>query len=236
MVRRQANNKGRLSLPIVFSVMIHFAVVSAFAFESMWDKGSKQNVEDSIIMVSVVSSAAPSIPASPVIKEVKEEMVEESKGATEPESRKEEIKKLAKDNLPPVEKKIVQERKATELANNDDIKKKIERKNSLQSGSGFAASNAYSVINNPKLKSQTPPSYPRRAIQRGWQGVVIVEAVVDKTGQPKEARVYKSSGFQLLDKAAIKAVKKWEFDIANAVNLNRYALVRVPVNFVINQS
>ncbi len=86
------------------------------------------------------------------------------------------------------------------------------------------------VIENPRLRNRVEPSYPKNAVERGQQGVVIVEAVVNSGGFPMNTKVYKSSGHRLLDLAAMNAVEKWEFDIHS----QRDSVVRVPVEFYLN--
>ena len=49
------------------------------------------------------------------------------------------------------------------------------------------------------------PVYPPQAIQNGWTGVVWVQALVDKHGVIRDARVGKTSGIQCLDEAAVTA-------------------------------
>ncbi len=49
------------------------------------------------------------------------------------------------------------------------------------------------------------PDYPRLAYQAGIEGVVWVQALVDKHGVVREAQVGKSSGTVALDEAAVRA-------------------------------
>ncbi len=56
------------------------------------------------------------------------------------------------------------------------------------------------------------PSYPSLAQRNGYQGTVIIEIMVDETGAITSAKVYKSSGFSMLDEAALQVVqKRWRF-------------------------
>jgi protein TonB len=50
------------------------------------------------------------------------------------------------------------------------------------------------------------PSYPRQALRQRIEGVVLVQLVIDDKGRVETTRVLKSSGSDLLDKAALKAV------------------------------
>src|SRR6266404_9237482 len=56
------------------------------------------------------------------------------------------------------------------------------------------------------------PPYPGIAIRNNYQGTVTVELAVDASGTVVSAKVTKSSGFPVLDEAAIKTVKElWHF-------------------------
>lgn len=49
--------------------------------------------------------------------------------------------------------------------------------------------------------------YPREAVQRGLQGEVLLEIVIEKDGKVSHMRVVNSSGFQLLDDNMVKTIK-----------------------------
>lgn len=49
--------------------------------------------------------------------------------------------------------------------------------------------------------------YPREAIARGWQGEVLILLVLDADGSVAAARVEDSSGYPVLDQAALRAVR-----------------------------
>lgn len=50
-------------------------------------------------------------------------------------------------------------------------------------------------------------SYPIVAIQRQYQGTSYIKFVVNWDGQVKDISVYKSSGYKMLDKEAMRVVK-----------------------------
>jgi len=67
---------------------------------------------------------------------------------------------------------------------------------------------------NPDASAGTfpKPEYPGYAIRNRYQGTVEIEIKVDGAGAVVDAKVVKTSGYTLLDEAAIKAVKeKWKF-------------------------
>jgi len=80
----------------------------------------------------------------------------------------------------------------------------------------------------------TAPAYPRPAIQRNMQGTVMLRVHVDASGKPIEVSIEQSSGFRLLDEAALKHVKaRWKFVPAQANGQAVEAWGLVPVEFVL---
>jgi len=83
----------------------------------------------------------------------------------------------------------------------------------------------------PAYKVNPPPPYPKRARRRGYEGTVILEALVDGSGRVKELRVLTSSGHRVLDKAALKSVNGWLFEPGMVGDEKVDMWVRVPVRF-----
>lgn len=81
------------------------------------------------------------------------------------------------------------------------------------------------------LSPPRPPAYPRRARQRGYEGTVVVHALVTMPGPPHTAKVVQSSGYPSLDDAALDAVRTWSFRPALRNGQAVAAWVQVPVNF-----
>lgn len=87
------------------------------------------------------------------------------------------------------------------------------------------------VVTNPGYLHRTPPAYPRRALALGQQGMVTVRALIDVAGRPREIRIWQSSGFPLLDRAAAEAVADWIFETKRIDGRAMEAWVEVPVRF-----
>jgi protein TonB len=88
----------------------------------------------------------------------------------------------------------------------------------------------------PLYRHNPPPRYPRLARKRKYQGVVILEVFVNRDGSVGDAKVIKSSGYAILDKTAMKSVKKksvkkWEFEPGRRGDDKMEMWVRVPVRF-----
>ncbi len=87
-----------------------------------------------------------------------------------------------------------------------------------------------SYLSNPK------PFYPRVARRRGMQGMVVLEVEVSIEGLPKKVEIEVSSGFKLLDIAAVETVRGWRFVPAQRNGVAVVASVDVPVRFVLNEA
>jgi protein TonB len=65
-------------------------------------------------------------------------------------------------------------------------------------------------IEQPKLIKRVEPLYPPLAVSAHIEGIVILEAIVDRDGFVEQVKVLRSAN-SLLDKAAIDALKQWQY-------------------------
>ncbi len=75
------------------------------------------------------------------------------------------------------------------------------------------------------------PDYPNLARRRGEQGRVILKVLVNSDGLPERIQLDQSSGYELLDKSALQAVKSWKFIPATSNNRPVSGSVLVPIRF-----
>lgn len=80
-------------------------------------------------------------------------------------------------------------------------------------------------LNNP------PPSYPLMAKRRGEQGRVVLRVHVSAEGHAMHVHVHTTSGHELLDNAALEAVRRWRFVPAKQGDATVAAWVLVPMVF-----
>jgi len=80
-------------------------------------------------------------------------------------------------------------------------------------------------LNNP------PPAYPLAARRRGIEGRVLVRAEVQADGSCSRVELKAGSGSDLLDQAALEAVRKWRFVPARKGSQVLVAWVEVPISF-----
>ena len=76
-----------------------------------------------------------------------------------------------------------------------------------------------------------PPTYPKRAAARGWEGLVIIEVEISATGAVKGARITTSSGHDILDTAALKAIFAWVFTPAHRGKITEAATQVIRIRF-----
>jgi TonB family protein len=83
----------------------------------------------------------------------------------------------------------------------------------------------------PVYRSNPPPEYPAVARRRGYEGTAVVEVLVSKEGRVQDFRLFRSSGYAVLDRAATAAIKHWLFESARAGDEKIEMWVKVPVRF-----
>ena len=83
-------------------------------------------------------------------------------------------------------------------------------------------------------KSNPKPAYPRIAKSRGWQGRVLLRVQVTAAGRSASVQVQQSSGHEILDEAAVEAVKNWTFIPAKRGTTPVASSVTVPIQFKLN--
>ncbi len=83
----------------------------------------------------------------------------------------------------------------------------------------------------PLYKSNPPPRYPAAARRRGQQGTVVLSVYVDVYGRVANLWLFESSGYRVLDIAALQAVRGWIFEPGRQGGTKVAMWVNVPVRF-----
>jgi protein TonB len=89
-------------------------------------------------------------------------------------------------------------------------------------------------IATPLFKLNTPPKYPRKARRMGCEGIVILKVLVGENGRVSNFEIFQSSGYPILDKAAVSAVKMWLFEPGTKNGKKIKIWVKVPIRFKLN--
>lgn len=193
-------------------------------------------------MQNSVQKATPVVEPKSVVQETKiKKLVKQNKPRT---VQKKQVKKVAK----PVQKKPIKQpekkitKKVEKVEKIQPVKEIAKVKNEAppvpESKPEVKAQAAAGVNNSPKLVTQptfatrpSPVKYPRLAKRRGLEGQVMVEVWIDPKGKQVKQTLVQSSGAQVLDKAAIEAIKRWHFT-SHIVDGQAIAhRVQIPVRF-----
>lgn len=83
-------------------------------------------------------------------------------------------------------------------------------------------------LNNPK------PPYPATSKRLGEEGKVMIRVLISADGQPSQAQIQKSSGFERLDQAALETVLRWRFVPGKRGGVPEAMWFNVPINFVLD--
>lgn len=94
-----------------------------------------------------------------------------------------------------------------------------------------SAPEAGSVRSKVRSGNNPRPDYPRAAREAGWQGTVVLQVLVLPDGTAGNVTLDKTSGYSILDEAALNAVKDWRFIPAMDGNFPVKSMVRMPVRF-----
>ncbi|MGI1669625.1 MAG: energy transducer TonB [Neptuniibacter sp.] len=92
------------------------------------------------------------------------------------------------------------------------------------------------LVTSPKYKAKpVAPKYPRKALRKRQEGTAWIRILVSADGVNTEIVLHKSSGFESLDEAALKAVRLWHFEPSLVNGLRFSSWVEVPVIFTIRK-
>jgi protein TonB len=100
----------------------------------------------------------------------------------------------------------------------------LGRGDALGAGSGGA-------LSAPGYRVNPKPQYPPLARERGNEGTVVLRVRVLPDGTAGEVTVTRSSGHEILDAAALRAVKAWLFAPATRNGIPVPAWIAVPIRF-----
>lgn len=86
-------------------------------------------------------------------------------------------------------------------------------------------------VSVPLYDINPSPDYPSVAIRRRYEGTVMLNVLVDKTGRAAEVKVDRSSGYAVLDRNAKAVVSRWRFKPARKGTQTIEMWVQVPVRY-----
>ena len=235
----------RFGISFMAAVAVHLAVFVAiinFSFNS--EPPQLMMPAPQVIKATLVMASKPAVQARPVQDEVPLKKAKPVPFLKQKLRQKPVIKKPAMVNpkaepklapiplpAPQLEVEPFQAAEETQQAR-DAVDVLVEQaqlhKASIDKASYVPASSNVAYFHNPT------PRYPSAAKRRGMQGLVELRVTVNSHGQPVSVEVNQSSGFQLLDREAIKAIRQWRFQPAQRAGIAVAGEVLVPVHYLLN--
>ena len=89
-------------------------------------------------------------------------------------------------------------------------------------------------ITDPEFKSNPLPKYPEKARKRGYEGLVELKVLISIDGQISQIKIHKSAGYAILDRQAMRTVKKWKFIPRKNNGQATETWVMIPIRFKLN--
>lgn len=235
-----------LRLPVAASLALHVSVAAILL--SWWQSGGSNAPQGELdgLSLTFIELAAPAparaIPAMPPAAaapqhEILPAPVEEAVTLPEPVATQPEPK-------PEPQHRIAEARQAvnrTEAASQTASLAQPDPRNGEGEGAAFGmtqspgATDDEIIITEPRYRaSPRPPVYPRRARDLGQEGTAMIRVKLDLAGNPAEVSLLESSGYALLDHAAIRAARGWQFEPERRGGRPVAAFVHIPVRFALN--
>ena len=231
-------DRMRRTLLLLCSIALHAGIVMAWPSEPQKPHTVTMGALSAPVNLSFISAAKPEPeppPPEPKVvpkpKVVKPEIQQKPKiveKASVKVAKKVEIKPIVKPKpkpLPEPKPKVIETK----------VKPRPPQVQAVASAVVKAKSQGLSeipVVTNPSFRRPPKPAdYPRQAQRRNQEGTVLVEALVDEKGDVISIKIVKSSGYQLLDRSATKAVRSWAFQPRMVGRLATKSKVQVPVLF-----
>lgn len=206
----------------------------------------------SSVSLNLVSAPKP-IQAEPTPQEVVEEKQPEPQKKPQPKPEPKPVKKTVEKPIvkkeaikkKPVEKKpkpVKKPQTSKPVAKKDpQPKEKVEKKvakepvpqqKATPTEQSKGATSQPVMIDQPAFVSQpVQPRYPRSARKRGIEGVALYEVWLDENGNQVKQVLIESSGAEMLDVSALRAIKQWQFSPHISGGQKVAHRVQIPVRF-----
>ncbi len=218
--------QNTLTIAVWASVLIHTAGFLGFelAFSNKRESFPKSEPR-TVTIVSISSVSSPmSIPETEAEKSIQGKVLEQDFSEISGQKEKE------------LQDKIIEKPTSSELvSNNINIDKQED---------DILFSNNASILNEsgdggstePIPLTSIEPDYPFRARKKGLEGVVVLDIIVSKSGDPLSCDIADSSGHEDLDNAARKTVLSAHYEPGTMNGEDIESTLRITISFQLNKS
>jgi len=175
----------------------------------------------------IIEPKIPPVTKKPEIPPVQQKPQQVAKPIEKPQPPKPKVAESKPIEQKPVETKAVAEPVVAKPVAAEPVTPKpeatpapVEKNLPVTEAKGYAG-----YLSNPA------PEYPEVALERGWEGSVVLRVKVSPSGSPVSIDIKKGSGKKALDDAAVRTVKRWKFSPALRGSTPVEGWVDVPINF-----
>jgi protein TonB len=218
-----------LQISFGISILCHMAL---FGLYEIYESGLRnvtaqpENNSDNPVALTIVVAPSEPVPTAPIPRSVPPPKPPAPKPirtpvVVQPPQPKQSEPKVAVSTPPPVP--VVAQPKPTQPTSPAIDISEIPEK--AEPSAPPAISTQPDYLKNPA------PVYPVAARRRHEEGLVILTVNVTAEGHAAKVSIKKSSGFKLLDAAAVEAVQDWEFQPARLGPVSLESEVEVPIRF-----
>lgn len=162
----------------------------------------------------------------------------QKKKSTKPKPKKKMVKKPKTSKPIETKKNVIKEKAETKPTTKTAKKtdKPVEKESAAKPvASKSGATEKPQLVQKPSfLKRPDAPRYPRIAQRKGIEGTALYEIWLNENGKQIKQELITSSGAQVLDEAALNAIRDWQFS-PQVINGQAIAhRVQIPVRFSLN--
>jgi protein TonB len=97
------------------------------------------------------------------------------------------------------------------------------------------ASSIVQLDDAPAFRYNPDPRYPPASLRRNEQGVVSLQVETDADGRVTDARIVTSSGYPLLDRSAVIAIRRWHCEPTEVNGRRVAASFIIDITFSLDQ-
>ena len=210
----------RIISAVILALLFHVALLRA-DIDWFYDKKVSLPKNPAVMITMSYRKAEPILKTKKPPKKIKKTKKEPLKAIEKPKPvMPEKAVKTAK--VIPVTKEIIAEQVKT-----PDEREELAEK--IPDNINTKAEIVHEAV--PLYKINPTPKYPMVARKRGYEGIVLLSVLVNKEGLVDNLWVFESSGYKVLDNAAIESVQDWIFEPGMRGIKKVEMWVQIPVGF-----
>ncbi len=118
----------------------------------------------------------------------------------------------------------------------NNLKERITPTNNSMISAGTEVGEKTALVTEPIPLGSIEPEYPFRARKKGLEGIVIMNVIISKYGEPVSCYITDSSGHKDLDNAALDTVMSSYFQPGTVNGEEMESLLVISISFKLNKS